>query len=206
MVEFNTEKIEKLTARDRLFRRIAFPVAAAIIVIGIIAATLFASRNERYETAYIILLIIDLFLIAGFLALNLIAIFPNSAKLKGEVRGIMYADLAAHGEIFAGDNILIKVSFSKHVLTISSQGGARHYDLTAIKRSHSVYSACGNMLYDYILAYWQEACKEGFNGEVRCLDETSGRADTIDIVRNGTPIKTVKNAQKILNYGKGAEI
>lgn len=206
MIEFNTEQIEKLTARDRLFRRIAFPVAAAIIVIGIIAATLFASANDKYETAHLVLLIINSFLLVIFFAFSMIAITPNSVKLKNEVKGIMYADLNAHREIFAGDNVLLKVGFSKNVLTISSQGGSRQYDLTAIRRSLVAYSACGNMLYDYILAYWQEACKAGFKGDVKCLDETTKRAETIEIVKSGTPMKTIKNAQKILNYGKGAEM
>lgn len=205
MIDFNTADIKKLTARDRLFRRITLPITAAIIVIGVIAATLFASGNEKYVTAYLVLLTIDLLLIAGFAIFIIVIKIPNTAKLKNAVKHIIYADLAAHNEIFADEEVMLTVEFSQHVLTISSQNGTRQFDLKSIKNVPTVYSSCGNMLYDYIIAYCQVACERGFKGNVTCLDKTSRRAVTFDIVKDGVPSNQIKDAQKILEYGKGAE-
>ncbi len=205
MTQFDTAEIERLTARDRLMRRIALPVCAAIIVTGIIAATMFAGGEERFVTAYLVLLAVDAFAVAAFFACSLAIYMPNAAKLKREVRRIMYADLSAHSKLFEGDDVMMSVVFEKDALRISTARGERAFDLKAIRGAPSVYSACGNMLYDYILAYWQSACERGFKGNARCFDLTDPKDREIILVKDGVPTKRLKNADEILAYGKGAE-
>lgn len=205
MTQFDSEEIKRLTARDRLMRRIALPVCAAIIVTGIIAATMFAGGDERFVTAYLVLLTIDAFAVAALIVCSLAIYMPNAARLKREVRRAMYADLSAHGELFGGDDVTISVAFEGEILRISTARGERAYDLKAIKGAPSVYSACGNMLYDYILAYWQTACERGFKGNARCFDMTDPKDREIILVKDGVPTKRVGDAERILAYAKGAE-
>lgn len=201
MTQFDTEQTALYLKRSRQYRRIDVAYFVAIVITGLICAALFASDNElemAHKTAYIVLLIVDIVAIALYIAFNVAFVFKNSARLRREVKRIMYADLDAHAEMFEGDDVTIRVDFHGDVLSVARDGEVLEYDVAALKVAPDAYSSCGTMLYDYLTASWQLRCEEGFKGNVKFIDCTAKKDEVAVIVQGGVPTKKFKDPLKVL--------
>ena len=201
MISFGTQDVRRYAARQHLFRRVDIIYFTLIVLIVILCAVLSAIDNqfERvYEGAYIALLVIDIAAIIAYVLFNIFGVFRNARLFKRHVTAILYGGLNARPELFAGENVQLEVSYAGDAITIVNGGESQLIDLTALKKSAEVYAYCGQALYDYLRAYYSEACKSGFDGDVLVIDRTGKKQETFCIITHGKEVVPCKDAGKIL--------
>ena len=202
------KNIADLVAKAKKYRRIDIICFVAIVITGIICATLFATDDKaemNFKVAYIVLLCADIAAIVMYITFNIAFVFRNSARLKNAVRAEMYATLDREQSLFGNGDAHFEVAFEDCILRISRDGQGCAFDLNGLKGAPDAFGACGTMLFNYMAARCQLACEDGFTGDVSCTDCTGRRKVTYMLCSGGVAKVKVRDPRRVLAYGKGTE-
>ncbi len=213
MVKFDSSAIISTVdrrAKAGKINRAAFP---AELILALAAAAL-APYTDKLLAVFLPFLAVS---VAGALALllfNLLYVVKLNKSLKREVAKEIAAAFEKNASVLAGaETVEFTVEYAGDILTLTRKGGLGEvkissstfaageklthsanrlqFDLKELKRAPSVYSSAGELLWQFLQAYY--GLNQAGIDRVTVTDLTGGKPLELTAVQGGKPIKPIDN-------------
>lgn len=188
MEDFTDEQTKKYIV---VGKRLAFArnCAVALFLCLCVVAACFAAGDEGQLKNALVVLIVCCAVLAcavGLWAATIVC----SHRLKECVCRLIDVQMKGSGILSADEKIALTAVYSGGKMTVSRANSFKEacFDLSALRKSYSVYSGFGELLVQYLIAYFAQNAGEYVG--VTIADETCG---VITLVADGKPCQSSKN-------------